>query len=206
MLDINTRSCAQATAWLKDLLYTGSGAGETAFGDMEAEARDIPLGSDGLVFHPYLMGEDAPYWDARLRASFWGFGAFHRRGHFIRSVYEGTAFALRDALSSLGDVGAGFSEFVLVGGGTKNRLWTRIVLDVLGVDGKVPDRASASLGAAMLAGIGIGVFGDLKEAIAKCRRHDVLISHSPGDHGRYSRLFKRYKRMKGIFDPIYDIG
>ncbi len=206
MLDINTRSCAQATAWLRGLFNDGSGLREISFEDMEAEAREIPLGSGGLVFHPYLMGEDAPYWDARLRGSFWGIGAFHGRGHFTRSIYEGTAFALKDALSALGDVGEGFSEFIVVGGGVKNRLWTTIVLDVMGVDGKIPDHAGAALGAAMLAGVGIGVFPDFRGAIAKCRRKELLLAHSPNNHDRYARLFERYKRMKELFDPIYEIG
>ena len=206
MLDINTRSCAQATAWLRGLFYGGPGLRKASFEDMEAEARAIPLGSDGLVFHPYLMGEDAPYWDARLRGSFSGISAHHTRGHFIRAVYEGTAFALRDALSCLGDVGKGFSEFILVGGGIKNRLWTTIVLDVLGVDGKIPDHAGAALGAAMLAGVGTGVFTDLREAIAKSRGRCLHLPHSPNNHDRYGRLFERYKRMKELFDPIYEIG
>ena len=205
MLDINTRSCAQATAWLRDLLYGGSGSEDEAFKNMEDEARDIPLGSDGLVFHPYLMGEDAPYWNPGLRASFWGLNAFHKRGHVIRAVYEGTAFALNDALACLNDVGEGFSEYILVGGGTKNRLWTQIVLDVLGVDGTIPDRGGSSLGAAILAGVGNGVFRDLQEAVEKCRGNDVSIAHSPDNHDRYVRLFKRYKQMKRAFDPIYEI-
>ncbi len=205
MLDINTRSCAQATAWLRDLLYGGSGSEDEAFKNMEDEARDIPLGSDGLVFHPYLMGEDAPYWNPGLRASFWGLTAFHKRGHIIRAVYEGTAFALNDALACLKDVGEGFSEYILVGGGTKNRLWTQIVLDVLGVDGTIPDRGGSSLGAAILAGVGSGVFRDLVEAVEKCRGNDVSIAHSPENHNRYMRLFERYKRIKGSLDSIYDI-
>jgi xylulokinase len=206
MLDINTRSCAQATAWLRGLLYGDRVEADTLFKDMEAEARTVPLGSDGLVFHPYLMGEDAPYWDPRLRGSFSGIELFHTRGHFIRSVYEGTAFALRDALGALGDVGKGFSEFKVVGGGAKNRLWTSIVLDVLGVDGSVPAYAGAALGAAMLAGAGSGVFRDLAEAVEKCRDTDVSMTYSPDNHNRYMRLFERYRRIKGAFDPIYDIG
>jgi xylulokinase len=203
MLDINTRSCAQSTVWLRDMLYNDGGKREGAFARMEHEAAPIPVGADGLLFHPYLMGEDAPYWDPKLKGSFWGITASHTRGHFIRAVYEGTAFALADALGSLGDIGRGFADFVVVGGGTKNRLWTRIVLDVLGIDGNIPAHASASFGAALLAGVGAGVFGGTQQAAEACRREDRIEKHSPDNHAVYSGIFERYKRMKEIFDEIY---
>lgn len=206
MLDINTRSCAQATVWLRNLAFGGAGTGDAGYRTMEREASSVAAGAEGVTFHPYLMGEDAPYWDVRLRGSFSGISPHHTRGHFVRAVYEGTAFALRDALGCLGKRGEGFTEFILVGGGVKNRLWTTIVLDVLGVDGKVPDHAGAAFGAAMLAGIGIGFFEGCRDAVKVCRGRYAALSHSADNHVLYTRHFERYKRMKELFDPIYEIS
>jgi xylulokinase len=204
MLDINTRSCAQATDWLRDLAF--GGPADDGYRTMEREAAVVPAGAEGLTFHPYLMGEDAPYWDPRLRGSFTGVTARHSRGHFVRAVYEGTAFALRDAFGCLGVRGEGFSEFTVVGGGARNRLWTGIVLDVLGVNGRVPEHAGAALGAAMLAGVGIRTFGSFREAAGACRVGGDIVKHSIENHAVYTRLFERYRTIKEALDPVYDLG
>jgi sugar (pentulose or hexulose) kinase len=119
---------------------------------------------------------------------------------------EGIALKYRWVLERLEELsGKRLDPIHIIGGGTKNRLWTQIVLDVLGVDGTIPDHGGSSLGAAMLAGVGNGVFRDLQEAVEKCRGNEVSIAHSPDNHDRYVRLFKRYRRIKGSFDPIYEI-
>ncbi|MBN1534450.1 MAG: hypothetical protein JXA20_17380, partial [Spirochaetes bacterium] len=100
MADINTRSCAASVQWLRDVFYGGDSGGQ-AYRCIDDEAGRVGPGADGLVFHPYLMGEDAPFWDTRLTGSFWGIRAHHGRGHFARAVYEGTAYALRHAREAL---------------------------------------------------------------------------------------------------------
>ncbi len=204
MVDINTRSCAQSTVWLRDVLFGGKGT-EDAFGLMEREASGVPAGAEGLVFHPYLMGEDAPYWDPKLKGSFWGITASHTRGHFARAVYEGTAFALADAMACLGEIGRGFSDYVVVGGGAKNALWTTIVLDVLGVDARIPVHAGSAMGAVLLAGVGAGVFADIGCAAQVCGSDGAVRRHSPENHAAYRGIFRRYRAMKGIFDEIYQV-
>ncbi len=204
MVDINTRSCAQATVWLRDIFYHEKPQTEGSYWDIEQEAVGAPPGSEGLFFHPYLLGEDAPYWDPKLRGSFFGCTVSHKRSHFARAVLEGTAYALRDARSVFGEIAEGFSEYIFVGGGVKNALWLRIVADVLGINGMVFSCADASLGAAMLAGIGKGVFKDFNEAIKRCRRVDKTVHHSPKNHRLYSELFEQYKELKIVFDKVYE--
>jgi xylulokinase len=203
MLDINTRSCAQSTAWLKDILFEDLPDSKKAFAGMAAMAKTVPVGADGLFFHPYLMGEDAPYWDRRLTASFFGLSVSHSRSHLVRAVYEGTAFALADAKGILGAIGDSFSSYHLIGGGTKNEVWTGIVLDVLGVDGLLVPGASAAKGAAMLAGVGSGVFSDIQDAARRCIRGAKTVPHNRENHARYTELFERYKKLKEIFDHAY---
>jgi xylulokinase len=204
MLDINTRSCAQSTAWLMNILF-GDGRDSTgAFIEMAKMAETVPVGSDGLFFHPYLMGEDAPYWDHRLTASFFGLNVSHTRSHLVRAVYEGTAFALADAKGALGTIADTFSAYHLIGGGTKNKIWTGIVLDVLGVDGILVPDASAAKGAALLAGVGAGVFSNPRDAARRCVTGREEISHNKENHTRYINLFERYKTLKQMFDRTYE--
>jgi xylulokinase len=192
MLDTNTRACGQAVRWLRQLAYSEIGDDETAFAAIDREAAGVGLGAEGLLFHPYLLGEDAPYWDPSLRGSLHGLDAHHRRPQLARAVLEGTAFALRDAMSTLGHWATGFDRCIYVGGGTMSPTWLRIVCDVLAMDGEVPAAADASLGAAMLAGVGVGCFDDLETSVRRCYRVRERIAYAPEVSVRYDELNERY--------------
>ncbi len=203
MLDNNTRSCAQATTWFRSVFLKDIVSSEDAYRRCAEEADSVPVGSEGLFFHPYLLGEDSPYWDTRLTGSFFGFQAGHTRAHFARAVYEGTAYALRDAGSAYGDLSKRFSEYIMVGGGTKNPVWTSIIADVLGVSASIPLHSDAAMGACMLAAIGTGVFRDYREAIEKCVRAGTQVHCDAARHREYDALFERYRSMKRVFDGVH---
>jgi xylulokinase len=196
MLDTNTRACGQAVRWLRDVAYAQYDRDEDAFAAIDRDAAGVAIGADGLLFHPYLLGEDAPYWDPTLRASFSGLEARHGRPHLARAVLEGTAFALRDAMSTLGRWVPGFERCIYVGGGTLSSTWLAVVCDVLAMDGEVPAAADASLGAAMLAGIGTGRFDDLEASVKRCYRVRERVSCTPASVDRYDELFARYLRER----------
>lgn len=204
MVDINTRSCAGSVQWLRDTFYSPLRDDPAGFDLIDQEAGTVTPGAEGLVFHPYLMGEDAPFWDPKLRASFWGIAARHGRAHFARAVYEGTAFALRHARDALGEIAEKFTEYLLVGGGAKSPVWRSIVLDVLGVDARLPGEAASAKGAAMLAGMGAGIFGGPEEARKRCVSVTGTLKFNPRNHQQYSALFARYRAMKEAFDGIYE--
>jgi len=206
MLDNNTRACAHSTAWFRDVFFAHKPESGKAYQQIMREAAEVYPGCEGLFFHPYLQGEDSPYWEPRLRGSFFGICASHGRGHFARAVYEGTAFALRDARSAFGRLNNTFREYLLVGGGTKNSLWLQIIVDVLGIAAKVPAHSEASFGAAMLAGIGTGVFESIDNAVKRCVRFEKTVCADPERQELYSELFQKYKQMKQIFDAVYDIS
>lgn len=200
MLDVNTRSCAQAVRWLRDVFYADKPKTGKTYDEIDEDAQTAPLGSQGLLFHPYLLGEDAPYWDSRLKGDFSGISANHARSHFARAVYEGTAFALRDAMSTFGAMADGFKDHVFTGGGVRSKCWLSIVADVLGIDGAVSANTDAALGAAMLAGVGAGVLGNLEEAMRLCENRDFHIKYNKENHEIYNELFYKYKRLKEACD------
>lgn len=197
-----TNSCASAHKWLRDTFFRREGEdGSAVFDAMDARAAAVKPGSEGLFFHPYLNGERSPYWDPLLRADFVGAGFNHGSGHFARALYEGVAYSLRDCLEVMKSKGLGFSTARLTGGGAKSALWRQIVADVLNITVELPAVADASFGAALLAGVGIGVFKDEREAAGVVR----IVSRATPDPARaaiYDQGFPIYRDIQAALAPI----
>lgn len=132
-------------------------AGADAYAALEAAARDLPPGSDGLVFLPYLMGERSPVWDGQASGAFVGLTLTHSRAHAYRAVLEGVAFALRHNMESV--PGATLDgNLIVVGGATKSDLWLQIIADVTGRPVlTIAEEVEAAMGAALLAALGVGL-------------------------------------------------
>ncbi len=191
-----TNSCASAHRWLRDALFEDIG-----FDGMDRKAQDAPAGSDGLLFHPYLSGERSPYWDPDLRASFVGLGFAHKGPHICRALYEGVAYSLRDCLDVLRGRGIGFTTARLVGGGTRSALWRQIIADVTGLTIEVPAEGDASFGAALIAGIGAGVFADTDDA-AKAIRVGETLQPNPANAGAYDQGFALFREAAVALTPV----
>jgi xylulokinase len=132
--------------------------------ELEEEAAAVPPGSDGLIFLPYLVGERSPIWDADARGVFLGLSVSHGRGHLYRALLEGVAYAFRQLQEILAENGAGIEQATAINGGSCSPLWRQIIADVLGMPLHYrPHKDGTSLGAAFLAGKGIGIFKDWKE-------------------------------------------
>jgi xylulokinase len=201
IVDTNIRSCGLAREWYKNT-FCGEETTEAekshadVYSVIDRGAKSVPVGSDGLIFHPYLMGEDSPYYDPYLKGSFFGVTVRHRKEHFARAVLEGVAYALRDAIGALGNLRDNIHEYVLVGGGTKSPLWSQIICDALGINAMIPRNVDASFGAAMLAGIGNHVFSSPSEAVRRCVKVEKRICFDQSSHEKYSALFEVYMRLR----------
>jgi xylulokinase len=189
-------SCASAHRWLRDQFFAADG-----FEGMDALAASVTAGSDGLLFHPYLQGERAPHWDPQLRADFVGLTMQHTRGHFARALYEGIAYAIRDAMTVAEGLGMRYDTIRLIGGGSRSATWRQIMADVLGRTIHLPVNGDASFGAAVLAGIGIGTFADPADALARCARTVATHEPDPATHARYTDFFDVYRdAQRGLVD------
>jgi xylulokinase len=148
-------SAAGSLRWYRDAFAPGED-----FGELVEEAAPIPIGSDGLLFLPYLTGERTPHPDPQARGAFVGFTVRHGRAHATRAVLEGVAFGLRDSLELMRSIGLGdASEIRATGGGSRSPLWRQIVADVLGTTVVTTSSTEgAAQGAAMLAAVGVGWF------------------------------------------------
>jgi xylulokinase len=164
-------SAAGSLAWYHDTLLP-----EVAYDAMLGEAESVPPGCEGLVFLPYLAGERTPHADPLARGAFCGISVTHGRGALTRAVLEGVAFALRDCLDVVSDVGVTAARGRVSGGGSRSRLWLQIVATALEMPLEVmaTDQGSA-FGAALLGGVAGGVYSDLDQASAACVRVTEVI-------------------------------
>jgi len=194
-----TSSCAVAYRWLRDTFFGEKGE-NAVYGMMDAMAEKVSLGAGGILFHPNLQGSLG---DPYLRADFLGIMASHHKEHFVRAVLEGVAFSLYDCLQREERLGVQAKEFRLIGGGAKSPLWRRIISDVFGRKMHVPQESDASFGAALLGGVGTGVFKDIEEAVERCVRIQDTIDPDFSNHQVYGEIFKCYQKSEIALRDIY---
>ena len=177
----------------------------TVLGTQQAElfdqAAEVPAGSEGVLFLPTLCGATAPRWNDRVRGVFAGLSLNHDRSHLARAVLEGCAFALRDIVDRLSEMGLGGPEIRVVGGGARSPLWMQIKADVTARPVRaVLTKEPTALGAAMLAGIGSGLFGDAEDAVALVVElaSDPIVP-APDSVAVYEDSYRRYR---ALFDAV----
>ena len=163
---------------------------------MEAMIEPLPIGSEGVVYLPYLSesGIIAPVVDAEARAGFHGLAPRHGRPHMVRAVYEGVVLALRDLYREL--EGAG-DEILLTGGGARSPMWTQMIADALGARVLVPAGTEfGARGAALLAATAIGRFGSIQEASVSTRA--IQRRHEPdtGRKAQWDQAFAGYRKYR----------
>lgn len=179
--------CGLASKWFQDVCLN-HGAHKL----IEALAKKAPLGSRGLLFHPYLMGEHTPRRGSSLRGSFLGITLHHTKEHFARAVFEGIAFSFRECFRVFEEIEPSIESVRVVGGGVKSPLWRSIMSDVLGVTVEIPVSEDASFGAGLLGGIGTGLFRNPKDAVDKCIKIKNITKPNAKNHKKYEKLFREY--------------
>jgi xylulokinase len=161
---------------------------------MDRLAEQIPIGAEGLIFHPFNHG--GPYWNPHLRGSFYGITLRHNKGHFFRAMLEGSVFCLKDSILLLEErIGKSVSDYSLVGGGSKSALWTQMMCDIVQKDAHILKTADASLGAAMLAGLGTQIFQSPEDAITHCVEREKEVLCDRENSKKYEVLYNLYQRV-----------
>jgi len=189
-----TSTPGAAYRWLRDQFYRRkSGA---TYREMDEEAERAPPGSRGLIFLPYLSGERTPIWNPNARGVLFGLTLTHTRGDVARAFLEGGAYCVKDCLEVFKSRKFEVSEIRVTGGGAKSRLWRSIMADVLGLTLRVPNVEEAScLGAAVLGGTAAGVYGDPIEASRRIVKVVDEVKPRLGNHVKYQRYYKLFKRV-----------
>jgi xylulokinase len=197
-----TKSCGTSFRWCRDQFFSELDKDE-AYPIMTEKAGKIPSGSQGLIFHPYLQGEGSPYDDPLLRGDFIGLTLHHTRDHIARAILEGTCFSLLDSLNFIKEKNIEIKPPLrFIGGGTRSNLWTQILADILGYDAVIPRNTDPSIGAALLAGVGAGIFSNLNQAQEFNRGILREIYFEPGKNSEYLEIFNIYKDTQSRLEDI----
>lgn len=185
-------SCGGALSWYRRVMRPG-----LTFAEIDAEAQSATAGCDGLTFLPYLSGERSPHNDPNARGAWVGLTMSHGSAELSRSVLEGITFGLRDSLERIKLLGVDCREIRVTGGGARSAFWMQMIADVFGAKCSTLEvDEGPAFGAALLAGIGVGVWKDLGEACeatVKVKREFVPSGVSYEDS---------YRRFRGLYPAL----
>ena len=174
--------------WMEDILRTVA---------YTAEQKDfVPLGTNEVLFAPYLMGERTPHNDSAVRGALVGLSMNTTRAQVTQAVMEGVAFAMRDSVEIAKSLGIAVKSTKICGGGAKSTVWKQIFSDVLGMPVQsIAAEEGPGLGAAMLAAVGCGAYRSVEEvADAVVRVTDTI---EPDEHTQilYDEKYAKFKRI-----------
>jgi xylulokinase len=193
-------SAAGSLQWYRDKL-----ACDRNFADLVEEAAHVPAGSEGLIFLPYLSGERTPHPDPLARGAWIGLTMRHGQAHLTRSILEGVAFGIKDMFCLMRDAGLGSIDEVRVsGGGAKSLLWRQILADTLNAElVSVSTTEGAAFGAALLAGVGSGVWSNVDAACAQTITTSDRVIPNKETVAIYESLYEQYQRLYPTLKPIF---
>ncbi len=176
-------------------------AGDADYESLDEEGSGVSCGSDGLIVLPYFLGEKTPIHDPLARGVLFGLTLGHTRGHVYRAILEGISFGFLHHMEVLDELGLHATKARVTNGGARSHLWKRVTADVLGLSlEQVAHHPGSSLGAAFIAGMGVGVFADWTE-IERFIEVSGVVEPDPGAHQIYQRLFLIYRRL---YDAVRD--
>jgi xylulokinase len=160
------------------------------------EATRAPVGSEGALWVPYLMGERTPHLDPNARAALIGLTASHTRAHVIRAIMEGVAYSLKDTFTIFEEMKIPVTSIRLGGGGARSPLWRQIQADVYGREVEiVAAEEGAAYGAAILAGAGAGAWSSVEQACDAVVRVAKRIPPNPNDCGTMRQGYQTYRKI-----------
>lgn len=187
--------------WLKNTIckmecYDAKLHGTSPYNYMNAQIEQSPIGSNGVIFLPYLLGERAPRWNPDAKGAWIGLKPENTRGDILRSVLEGVTMNLSiilDVLRTQVDI----HEILVLGGGAKGSVWRQIMSDIYNARIMVPSllEEAGSMGAAVTGGVGVGLFKDFH---AIDRFLEINSVHEPDPNA-----VAAYAPVKELFDECY---
>jgi xylulokinase len=198
-----TQGAGLSLRWFRDQFGAIGEDGSDSYDRLTTEASSVSSGSDGLLWTPYLMGERTPHLDPYARAALVGLTASHTRAHVVRAILEGVAFSLRDTFEIFSEIDVQVEEIRLGGGGARSSLWRQIQADVYGQPvNTVAAEEGAAFGAALLAGVGVGVWSSIDAA---CEAVVRIADRIEPNAESVSVLADQYERFKQIYSALKPI-
>lgn len=193
-----SNAAAASLRWYRDVIGTQerqieAAGGADAYVQLDQLAAAAPVGSRGLLFLPYLATAATPRWNAHARGAFLGLSFAHGRAELTRAVMEGVVLEIRDMLEQWRSAGLAVDCLRIGGGATRSALWNQIQADIYGRPVEtLRANESTALGAALLGGVGAGVFASVDEGVKAMVHVADRIEPNPDRHQRYDQLYEAY--------------
>lgn len=162
---------------------------------LERQAARIPVGAEGVLYHPYIFpgGERAPFVKPSAAAQFFGLKLSHTKWHMLRSVYEGVALSILDCFEHFP---VPVSDLILCGGGARSNLWSQIISDATCKTVNIPSGDEhGALGASMAAALGIGIYSEVEKAVAELLSIKATFQPNKENHAIYRQLYGLYRSL-----------
>lgn len=187
-----TLSAGYSLNWFKETF-----AVDKSYDELLNKLAEIPIGANGLLFSPYIMGERTPHSDSHIRGSFIGMDARHTLDHFVRAVIEGITFSLKDSQRLMETYAKKEIDTIIsVGGGAKNKKWLQIQADVFNTTvTTLTNEQGPALGAAMIAAVGAGWYADMAACCQDLVHYGESYTPNPQHVADYQRLYLIYQTI-----------
>ncbi len=204
-----TQGAGLSLKWFRDNfcmseMETAKGMGKDPYFLMDQQAARVPVGSNKLLYLPYLMGERTPHLDPDCRGVFFGLSAIHTRFDMLRAVMEGVTFSQRDSVEVLREMGVTLHEMLACGGGGSSPLWRQMLADTFACDVKtVVSKEGPALGVAILAGVGAGIYPSVEEGCRRVIRTNPSQSPIKENIPEYEKFYQMYRSLYPALKDSY---
>ncbi|MFH1081451.1 MAG: FGGY family carbohydrate kinase [Pseudomonadota bacterium] len=170
--------------------------GDDSYNLLGREASLVAPGCEGLIMLPHLNGSMAPDVNPKAKGVFYGFTLKHQKPHFIRAIMEALGYIVRRNIEALDNIGIAVGEIRSLGGGARSATWNQIKADITGRPLVTMYCAeAASLGAAILAGKAVGMYGDITTACEQMVRVEARFEPNPTVRELYDKSYDNYKQL-----------
>jgi xylulokinase len=199
-----TQAAGFSLRWFRDQFGAGGDSSRDPYDRLMDEASHAPAGSDGVLWAPYLMGERTPHLDPNARGALVGLSSTHTRAHVVRAILEGVAYSLRDTLTIFADLKLPTESIRLGGGGARGGLWRQIQADVYGMPVDIVEAEQGpAYGAALLAGVGVGVWSSVDKACDTAVRVATRVQPNSASAAVMNKQYAAYRKLYPALREIY---
>ena len=196
-------------AWMRENICTkeiadAKATGRSVYDLINEQIAQAEPGCNGLIYLPYIMGERSPRWNPNAKGAFIGIKTEHTRKELLRSVMEGVTMNL-NVIYKIFSKNFKFDEILLIGGGAKSPVWMQMLADVFGINVMKPNyiEEATSMGAAITAGVGVGLFEDF-HAIHKFLKVEETIKPNMKNHERYEQVMPVFNQAYFALLDVYE--